>query len=546
MTQRVNSLRNLNLYDYSNDIRPYILSSVNTNNVATIQTISTGFGGTSSGGGGGTFTGFGDIEELTLNKLIVEELEATNINSFEISTEFMSGFTIRAGNDVRFFGTDNQGFKKLYWDSSESNLYIDGGFQLKDPLIKIHNSSDNSNIPQEEYDTDIGVLFKYYDRNAIGSKFGFFGFDGVSHRFSIKESIQVVENKRIISDSSATSLPIANIEVNNLYVTGIYQIENADKTMLIQSQEGNDIDIVSGGDLNFYGENMNFNISNGYTLVNNNSNTSFINTNGDIELMTTSGDVSLDVDNGNVDILVTGDDTNQIIIQNTNGNIQILTGSTQNNSILIDTDGGVQIDISDNLSINTTNGNSLIFNSTNGLVSTVPKENFNEWISFYKFNSYSGFYLTERDINVVLGETLPKHYWKKEKNNETSIIFTDIEISNRITNQKGFKLKEIYFGYRVEDDNLNNIVARVTKKKFDIGVTGPNYYDLNVTTIQYNDINLNIGITKNYDYYGGIEITNPFFLNDSSIINIELEINTPQNSLFKFYGCNLIFDRNDL
>lgn len=533
MTQRVNSIRELNKYDYSSDIRPYILTSINTNNTqSTISYLGLGGGG---GVGGGTI---GDIDELTLRRLVVEEIEADSITSFEINAQFLSTFAVRAGNDVTFFGTDDQSFKKMKWDSSESQLYVDGKLQIQDGLIYIHNASDDRNIEQDKFDSDLGVVFKFYDQDFHGSKYGFFGFDGDNHRFSLKESVVVLDERKIVGDGTTQSLIVANLEANNLYITSISQIENANDKFEIQSQIGNDINIVSGKDLNFYGNNVNFHISSGYSLINTSSNTSFLNTSGDLNLLTVTGDINLDVDNGNIDILIDGDENNQLILQNTNGDIKILTNSTQNNSILLDTEGGIQMDISTNLKINTKT-ESLEFNSTDGLLSSVAKTNFLEWISFYKFNAYTGYYFTERDYTVDLGVTLPKHYWKKEKVLEKSIIFADVELLNRTESQKGSKLEEIHLGYRVEDDNLNNILIRVTKKTFEND-------QLNVINIPYNDINLTTGITQNIDHYGKIELSNPFYINDQSVLNIEVEIDTPSTSLFKFYGCNLKYSKNEL
>lgn len=536
MTQRVNTLRELNKYDYSSDIRPYILSSINTNNTQSTQSY-LGLQGSSTTTITGGF-GIGDVDSLEISTLIVEEIEADIITSFEIKTEFLSGFNVREGNDVRFFGSDDNGFKKVFWDSSESHLYIDGKFSSQDGLLRIHSASDDREIVQEKYDSDIGVYFKYYDEIFRGTKHGFFGFDGSNHRFSLKESISLQDDRKIIGDGTTQTLLIANFEANELYVKEISQIENSTDTFRIQSENGNDINIISGNDLNFYGNNVNFNISSGYNLVNNNSNTSFLNTSGDISLLTVGGDVNLDVENGNIDMIIDGDDTNKIIMQNTKGDIQILSGSTKNNSILIDTDGGVEIDISTNLTINT-NTETLSFDSTNGLISSIPKNNFIEWISFYKFNAYTGYYFTDRDYTVNLGVTLPKHYWKKEKNEEKSIIFTDVEISNRTEIQKGYRLEEVHLGYKIEDNDINSILIRITKKSFD-NITS----ELNITNILYNDINLNSGITIG-DHYRKVEITNPSFINDG-ILNIEVEIDTPSTSLFKFYGCNLIFSKNDL
>lgn len=536
MTQRVSSIRDLNKYDYSSDIRPYILTSINTNNTQSTASY-LGLGGIGSSASVGGLTGIGDLDELNLTTLTVQELQADTINSFEISTQFLSGFAVRAGNDVILFGTDDNGFKKLFWDSSESHLYNDGKLSVQDNLLYLHQASDDREITQSNYDSDIGVFFKYYDTNYHGSKYGFFGFDGISHRFSLKESIGLADRK-IIGDGTTQTLLIANLEANNLYVSKILQIENSNGSFDIIAQNGNDINIVSGNDLNFYGNNINFNISSGYQLVNTSSNTSFLNTSGNLNLLTVTGDINLDVEYGDIDIVIDGNSNNQLILQNTKGDIQILSGSTESDSILIDTDGGIQMNISSNLSINT-NTESLSFNSTDGLISSVPKTNYFQWISFYKFNTYSGFYLTDRDYSINLGVTIPKHYWKKEKNNEISLIFTDVELSQNYTSQRGSRLEEIHFGYKIEDDPIISIFVRLTKKTF--GLTN----ELNIINIPYNDISLNTGTTIG-DHYGKIEISNPFFINDQSIINIEVEINTPSTSLFKFYGCNLKFSKNDL
>lgn len=537
MTQRVSSIRDLNKYDYSNDIRPYILTSINTN--TTQNTISyLGLSNVSSSVSGG-LSGIGNLDQLNLTTLTVEEIEADVISTFELTTQFISSFAVKTGNDVTFFGTDDVNFKKFFWDSSENYLHIDGKLDIQDGLIRIHHATDEREIEQDKFDSDLGILFKYYDTDYHGSKFGFFGFDGDNHRFSLKESISILDDRKIIGDGTTQTLLIANLEANEFYVSKISQIENSNTSFDLIAQNGNDINIISGNDLNFYGNNVNFNISSGYQLINTSSNTSFLNTNGSLNLLTVTGDINLDVEHGDIDILIDGNSSNQLILQNTKGDIQILSGSTQNNSILIDTDGGIQIDISTNLTINT-NTEILSFDSTNGLTSSVPKLNFMQWISFYKFNTYSGFYFTDRDYTVNLGVTLPKHYWKKEKNNETSLIFTDVELSQNTNSNKGSRLEEIHFGYRVEDANLNNIFVRLTKKTFD------NTNQLVIENIPYNDINLTTGITQSSDYYGKIEITNPFFINDTSILNIEVEINTPSTSLFKFYGCNLQFSKNDL
>ena len=46
-------------------------------------------------------------------------------------------------------------------------------------------------------------------------------------------------------------------------------------------------------------------------------------------------------------------------------------------------------------------------------------------------------------------------------------------------------------------------------------------------------------------HYKCIDITNPFFITDSSTITLELDINTPAASVFDFYGLHLIFEQNN-
>jgi hypothetical protein len=48
------------------------------------------------------------------------------------------------------------------------------------------------------------------------------------------------------------------------------------------------------------------------------------------------------------------------------------------------------------------------------------------------------------------------------------------------------------------------------------------------------------------EHYRGIEIGNPFYIENDNILNIELSISSAATSDFLFYGCNLEFERNDL
>jgi hypothetical protein len=527
MSYKVSTNRDLNKYDYSQDIRPYILTSSNSNIIAD----NNNFGGS---GGISNSNILNDDGKLIISIAEIEQLVCTNINTYELTTTYMNSFTVKNDKDVKFLGSIESN-DKLLWDSSEGTLYIDGDLKTEDPFIYLNNQSSNNGIPQSEYNTDIGVLMKYWNTNYLGTKMAFFGRDGANNRLRYLTGVsRSTINDKLLNLNDTGDNIYGDMELNTLYISKIAEHDDGNSLDIISN---NDLNIISGGDLNFYGYNVNYNISGGYSLTNNLSNINFTSISSDLNLSVTDGDTNIDTFNGNLDIQVAGNNLNQIIIQNSLGDINIISGSNNTDSIHIDTDGGILMN-TEELNIVTSSSNELSFNDTDGLSSNIEKSDFQKWISFKDFDVISGYWFTTRSLI----NTLPIHYWKKERNEENSIIYVDVDLSSRSTNLKGYKLKKIFFGYKIENVDIFNLNTIITKKTFDPTNTNP----LTVTQVNYNDINLNQGITANTDHYRGIEIGSPFFIQNNNILNIELSISSTSTSDFLFYGCNLEFSRNDL
>jgi len=530
--QRVNSNREFNKYDYSQDIRPYIITTVNSNIISDTSTF-TGSGG----GSGGTIntTILLGLENIESDVGTISELTCNTISCYELSASYINSFIVRPNNNVSFKGSLDDSDQFL-WDSSTSTLNVDANMKVGRSFIHLNYPSDNFGIPQEEYNTDIGMIMQYWNVDYLGTQQAFFGMDGETNRMRFLTGISkgTFNDKIVVDNGESGHNEFGDLEIHALYVSKI--IEHDDSLTGLTFQSTNDLNIISGGDLNFYGTNVNYNISGGYSLVNNLSNIDLTSITSNINLTVSSGDMNLDVYNGSIDMQVVGDSSDLIIIQNSLGDINIVTGSTNIDSVHIDTDGGVLM-TAESMKVTTNSGKELLFDETNGLTSNIAKTDFQKWISFKDFDAIDGYWFTNRSL--ITG--LPIHYWKKERNEEYSTIYVDVDLSSRLTSLKGYKLKYIYFGYKIENTDIFDLNTIITQKTFD----PTNVTPLTITQIGYNDINLEVGINIS-EHYRGIEIGSPFYIQNDNILNIELSISSAATSDFLFYGCNLEFERNDL
>lgn len=528
--QRVDSLRQFNKYDYSQDIRPYIMTSVNANIIADTENFSP-----ESGGGQMEETVvLVDIENIEAAAATIIDLTATTISAYEVSAAYINSFTVKKGNNVTFESTVTG--DEFIWNSSKSTLNVDANMKIGKSFIHLNHPATEVGIPQSEYNTDIGMIMQYWNVDYLGTQLSFFGMDGNTNRLRFLTGVsQGTFNENIVVDNGESGhKEYGDLEINALYVSKI--IEHDSSTTGLTLQSTNDLNIISGGDLNFYGTNVNYNISGGYSLVNTSEDMNFTSISSNLNLTVSSGDTNIDTFNGTLDIQVVGDSSDLIVIQNTLGDINIVTGSTNTDSVHIDTDGGVLM-TSESMKVTTANNAELLFNGTTGLTTTIAKTDFQKWISFKDFDAIDGYWFTNRSL--ITG--LPIHYWKKERNEEYSTIYVDVDLSSRLTSLKGYKLKRIYFGYKIENNNIFDLNTIITKKTFDPSNVTP----LTVTQIGYNDINLEAGINT-AEHYRGIEIGSPFYIQNDNILNIELSISSAATSDFLFYGCNLEFERNDL
>lgn len=520
--QRVDNNRSLNKYDYSQEIRPYIITSVNANIISDTSKFDASGGGTTVSG-----VNLTDLENITSIAGTIENLTCTTLSAYELTPTYISSFDVKAGNNITFNGSLDEN-DKFIWNSGTSTLNIDAHLKVGRPFIHLNYPSNELGVPQSEYQTDIGMLMQYWNTDYLGNKLAFFGMDGSTNRMRFMTGVSkgTINDKVVLDNNTGTGhKTFGDLEINALYVSKIVEHDDGTNGLTIESKTG-DLNLISAGDFNFYGTNVNYNISGGYELVS---------TGEDINFTSISSAMNLTVTRGDMDLQVLGGSTDQIIIQNSAGDINIVSGSTNSDSIHMDTDGGVLM-TTETLKVVTNNTNEITFDDT-GLKSNVAKTDFQKWIPFKDFNAIDGFWLTNRSL--ISG--LPIHYWKKERNEEYSTIYVDVDLSSRSTNLKGFKLTKVYFGYKIENTNIYDLNTIITKKTFD----PTNVTPITVTQVGYNDINLESSINV-AEHYRGIQIGSPFYIEHDNILNIELSISSAATSDFLFYGCNLEFERNDL
>ena len=512
---------NRNYVNCCDDFRPYI-TSVDTTTAATTQAaIDTA----------ATEIDLEDIDELTLQTLIANEITASSITTFTLTTTNISSFTVQSGNDVNFIGTGNE--NQFIWDSSRDTLYVDGRFKTRDCFIYLNNPQSEAALDISDANRDTGVVFKWYDDNTSEEKLGFYGYKDDIERFTFIPNVN-------INTADCTVSPITqdngDFEMRDIYARNI-----------INEEIGRNLGISSADDINIAADNINLTSSVDINLT----------SNGDVNIITPAGNVNLDVTgnttldikNGVLDILVDGDENDNITIESTQGTVDILTASTSAQAIYLHTDsGGILIDndspdkdtiiqTGNNIQLSTTGSTVALFNETNGFTVNKAKTDYLQWVPYYKFDAFSGFWFSNRST-----PSNPLHFWRKEAAAETSRIYADFEISSRTTTDKGYQLTSIFFAYNITGGAITSITPTITLKAFNPAVPGAGP---SLTNVPLTDVNLTAGTAIN-QHYRSVDITTPFFLNSEGVINVELEIVTGASSVFEFYGCHLQFDQNHL
>lgn len=379
---------------------------------------------------------------------------------------------------------------------------------------------------------------------------------------SIESDINLLSNNINLLANSSTSDAITLNAING----GIDITSKSDNVDIVSIES--DINLLSTNNINLL---SNFNTSNAIVL---NA------TNGGIDISSYSEDIDICANNASVNICSNNNESDAIVINSTNGGIQIISNGEHdkdiditaiNNSINLisnenvndaikiqSLDGGIimesksedihlstidaKVQITSNfIAINDhDNLNLLSLDTVNGIQSDLYKTDYRTWIPYMRFDPGNyGIWLSERSI---ISGSNSIYYWKKQPNNEIAYLSCDINECIRSTSNKGFKLTKLLFSYKIENSDINSIIPTITKKTFDSNnPTSP----IIITNIPFSNNNLTTGIYIG-DHYRSISILSPFYINDESILTIELAIDTNNTSLFKFYGMFLEFHQNHL
>lgn len=165
-------------------------------------------------------------------------------------------------------------------------------------------------------------------------------------------------------------------------------------------------------------------------------------------------------------------------------------------------------------------------------ITGADKEDFRTWIPYKTFDVSCGYWQSFRDDSDVSG--CPVYYWRKVPRAET--VYLNLDLVNPFrkgATDKGFKLTGIYFAYEIETTAITSFIPKITLKTFDPDNPGTAVI---LSSVTYTDGNLLVdGLTVD-EHYRYVAITTPTYLNTESVINIEIELVTPADSVFKFYG----------
>jgi len=509
---------NRNYINCCDDIRPFIVSITET-------AVATGTAAAAAA------IDIAEVEELTVTNLTATSIVASSISTFEFTTTFISNFTVKSGDNVQFVGSTSANF--FLWDSSADTLYLENAtLKTSECYTYLNNPNDENPLTNDEADRDIGTLFRWFDNNdgigATEAKLGFFGFRDEKERFTF----------------------IPNVSIAGCVVTSItedsgdFEIRDAYLRNIINEDGTRNLGISSVVDINMAAINLDVITTTDITLTAG-TDVNIVASLGDINLGTT-GDFNVDVNNGVIDILVDGDTTDTITIENSLGVIDIISGSTSAQAIYLNTaNGGILLDndsTTENIELNssadivmTTGTVTAQIDETNGLTVDKEKTDYLQWIPYYKFDAFSGFWFSTRTT-----PSNPLHFWRKDAVAETSRIYADFEVSSRTTTDKGFQLTSIFFAYTIAAASITSITPTITLKSFNPAVPGEGPTLVNIA---FTDVNLAAG-TAIGEHYRSVDITTPFFLTSEGVINTEIEIVTPTTSVFDFHGVHLKFDRN--
>lgn len=271
-------------------------------------------------------------------------------------------------------------------------------------------------------------------------------------------------------------------------------------------------------------------------------------------------------DNGNLQIInggTTGNisiDTSQDLLLNVSGSIevpantQIEFGSSgfniygDNTNLIISSTDTVFVDaclaIGD-LSTKICNiGDQLVFQGTSGIVFNsndidIPIVKEYCRISYKECDIDGDYDVCEVISKRELLSGLPHWYWQTDTEASGNIIYAyDLNQHVRDITTKGLKLTGVYFWFDISGDAINSVSSTVTKST--INPLSPGPPSLSSVTVDNSTLNTNTAIGT---YYTKVDVTSTNYYNSHENLTIELTINKKTNSIIKFYGMQLEFDK---
>ncbi len=490
---------NRNFNNCCNRIRPYI--AIIEPFTETSET---------NGGGGGGNAGDIDFDNLTVNSLIANTIQSGIISTTVLSASRISTFQVPVNNDVTFFGSSVS--SSMRWASSENVLYLENSdFKTSACFLYLNNPSNET--PPTTPDIDIGTLFKWRDSVALEDKQAFIGYKGDTERFRFIPNVSV--NDCVVTPVGQEN---GDFEVQDIYLRGIVATED-------------DLTITVNDELGIVANNFNVDIA---------TNITFASTSGDM-LTSVGGDITTEL-TGTYGVSITGGANETLTIDNQNGIVNIISGSSDANAIALTTTfGGISasadssIDMTSNTNISMTTGTvQANVDETNGLTVNKSKDDYLRWISYKDFDAFSGLWTSRRDLDAGV----PYYYWEKDIIADVSQIFATIDLSSRLSIDKGYQLTGIYVVYEIRVETLNSITPLINSTTFN-----PNAPTATPTRTNI-PFTGTLGTSIDY-HYELITLDTPQFINTNSQLSIEFTIDSAATSEFKFLGIHLAYNRND-
>jgi hypothetical protein len=271
--------------------------------------------------------------------------------------------------------------------------------------------------------------------------------------------------------------------------------------------------------------------------------------------------------NGNLEITNSGTtgsitlDTPDELLLNVTGSVNLLTDTTlefgstafniysDNSDLILSSTGSVFVN-SSCLAIGDLNtkicniDDQMVFQGTSGIVfqsNNIDIPIVKEYCRIsYKECDIDG----DSDVCEVISKRellsgLPHWYWETATEASGNIIYAyDLNQHVRDITTKGLKLTGVYFWFDISGDAVNSVSSTVTKST--INPLSPGPPSLSAVTVDNSSLNTNTAIGT---YYTKVDVTSTNYYNSHENLTIELTINKKTNSIIKFYGLQLEFDK---